>query len=124
MPPAETIRFTVFGVMVVCGLALNLSVFLVVRLVRTQRASIWERFGGDMHPEALDRGSRFNTYKFVQWLKKGGAREISADLPAFGRLWALFQVTYVLTGLLSGVLGIWFGVDVWTSGMIGGWRFR
>jgi hypothetical protein len=32
--------------------------------------------------------------------------------------------TEALTALLAGVLMIWFGVDVWSTGMIGGWRFR
>jgi hypothetical protein len=93
MPPTETIRFTVFVVMIVCGVALNLSVFFAVRLVRTHKTSIWERFGGDLHPEASDRGSRFNTYKFIRWLKQGGAREISTDLPGFGGLWGVFRAT-------------------------------
>lgn len=124
MPPTETIRFTVFVVMIACGVVFNLSVFFAVRLVRTHKTSIWERFGGDLHPEASDRGSRFNTYKFIRWLKRGGAKEVSADLPIFGKLWGLFRIAEVLTALLAGVLMVWVIVEMWSTGMIGGWRFR
>ena len=117
----DSARWILFMAMMVITLSSMLAFVSSQYYVKSRTPDLWENF---FPGRSIGFAHDLKFPKFAKWLSTDIDEENTRRLPLFWFFWWYYKVASGVGGVLIALNFLDFGVTVYQSGMIGGWKFR